>query len=322
MYKFKLFKFIIPVLLLLSGYAQASPSYSNVYIFGDSLSDTGNLASVDPSGPFPFPYYMNRVTNGPVAVDTLASHLGYTAEASLHLLPSAAVGNNYAVARANAFGEEVLDLGTQVHLFNLNHQFDAPSDALYVVFIGGNDVREALVETDKMAAKMRVKNAANAVQAAIESLTLSGAKSFLVVNAPNVSIIPETQLIAAATNNPELLKRARKLSQKYRGALHEVVELLEEQHEIEITEFDLFKFFNKLVENADEYGFTNSTEACFSSVSFSFNPGCGDLGENFDQYIFFDEIHPTARVHAIVGEAMAEAILEEDDDDEEEDNDD
>lgn len=319
MKKLNLFRFILPVLLLLSSQVQATPSFSNVYIFGDSLSDTGNLASVD--APFPFPYYMNRVTNGPVAVDALTSRLGYTAEASLHLLPLAAVGNNYAVARANAFGEEVLDLATQIYLFNLNHQFVAPSDALYVVFIGGNDVREALVETDKMTPKMRVKNAANAVRAAIESLSLSGAKSFLVVNAPNVGIIPETQLIADATSNPELVKRARKLSQRYRGALHEAVEQLEEQHEIEITEFDLFKFFNKLVENADEYGFTNSTEACFSSVSFRFNTGC-ELGANFDQYIFFDEIHPTARVHAIVGNAMAEAILEEDDEEDDEENDD
>ena len=66
--------------------------------------------------------------------------------------------------------------------------------------------------------------------------------------------------------------------------------------------------FNKLIENAEAYGFTNSTEACFSSEEFIFNDDCNN-GENFDQFVFFDEIHPTARVHSLVGNEMAEKVL-------------
>ncbi|MCW8936221.1 MAG: SGNH/GDSL hydrolase family protein [Gammaproteobacteria bacterium] len=308
MIKLNLYKLTLPVLLIFSSWVQATPTFSNIYIFGDSLSDTGNLASI--IGDLPQPYYMNRITNGPVSVETLTEKLGHSANASLHLLGLNA-GTNYSVARASAAGEEQIDLNTQVLSFQVNHGFVAPSDALYVLFIGGNDVRSALVAADNKDAKSIIKAAAKEVKSAIKNLSIIGAKSFLVVNAPNIGIIPETQIIAAATESPELIGRGRMLSNKYRKALHKAVENLQEHNDIEITEFDLFRFFNRLVKNADKYGFTNTTDACFSSVTFTFHPDC-NFGLNFDQFIFFDEIHPTARVHSIVGDSMAESFLDDD----------
>ena len=311
MIKLILYKLTLPLLLIFSSWVQATPTFSNVYIFGDSLSDTGNLASI--IGDLSPPYYMNRITNGQVSVDTLTEKLGHSANASLHLLGLNA-GTNYSVARASAAGEEQLDLNTQVLAFQVNHSFVAPSDALYVLFIGGNDVRSALVAADNREAKSIIKAAAKEVKSAIKNLSLIGAKSFLVVNAPNIGIIPETKIMAAATESPDLIGRGRMLSNKYRKVLHKAVESLEEHNDIKITEFDLFKFFNRLVKNADKHGFTNTTDACFSSVTLSFHPDC-NFGQNFDQFIFFDEIHPTARVHSIVGEAMYKSILDNDHDD-------
>ena len=304
MIKITLYKLTFTVLFIFSSWAHATPNYSNVYIFGDSLSDTGNLASV--IGDFPQPYYMNRVTNGQVSVDVLSEKLGHSASASLHLLGLNA-GTNYSVARAKAAGEEQIDLNTQVLAFQVNHGFVAPSDALYVIFIGGNDIRSALNTADKKEAKSIVKAAAKEVKSAIKNLYHIGGRSFLVVNSANIGTIPETRLIAAATENPDLIDRGRKLSKKYRHALHKVVKSLEYHNDIEIAEFDLFRFFNRLVRNADKHGFTNTTDACFSSATSSFHPDC-NFGLNFDQFIFFDEIHPTARVHSIVGDAMAESL--------------
>ncbi len=276
-------------------------------MFGDSLSDTGNLASV--IGNFPAPYYMNRVSNGPVAVETLAAQLGHTTEASLHLI-GPEQGSNYAVAGANAFGDDAIDLNTQIISFQANHGFIAPADALYVILIGGNDIRSARDSSDWITAQAIVQNAALEVHQAIESLTLSGARSFLIINSPNIALLPETQLIASITANPRLVKRARKLSNLYRVKLHAMAEQLENAHNINIAEFDLFKFFNKLVRKADRYGFSNATEACFSPDIYPttlFHPDC-----DFDQFIFFDEIHPTARVHALVGEAFHQALNKHD----------
>ncbi len=308
-----LVKIIVPLLLLCTSWAQADTSFSRLYVFGDSLSDTGNLGAV--VGPLPPPFFMNRISNGPVAVETLATRLGLTVDASLHVLGLNA-GSNYAVAGANALGDNLEDLNTQILGFQINHSFVAPADALYVMFIGGNDIRAARSEIDFKQARAIVRAAANEVRLAIQTLAHAGARSFLLINAPNVGAIPETRLISDAIDDPELVKRARKLTQLYRAALHDVAEDLGDDDEygngIDIVEFDLFKFLNKLLKRADEFGFTNTTDPCFSSETFNFHPDC-NFGANFDHFVFFDEIHPTARTHALAGEAMFEALQKEDD---------
>lgn len=314
---------VVAFLLVFSGWANANNEFSDVFVFGDSLSDTGNLASVIGDFPDP-PYYMgSRVSNGPVAVEVLAERLGLDAAASLHLL-GPGTGTNYAVAGARAIGIEPIDLDTQLTLFLANQGFVAPADALYVVFLGGNDIRDARDSADFRVARDIVKAAAGRIGETIESLAAAGARNFLLVNAPNIGTIPETRLIADLSGNTYLVEQAERLSKLYRRQLHRIAERLEDNdndygNSIEIVEFDLYKFFQKLLRKGDKLGFTNTTDPCFSPTLFpaylGFNPDC-NFGANFDQFVFFDEIHPTARAHALAGEAMFEALQDYADDQE------
>jgi len=300
----------LSIFLLVSSVANAHQSFSQVYVFGDSLSDTGNLASI--VGPFPSPpFYDNRVSNGPVAVEILAEKLGLPLHTSLHLV-GPAVGSNYAIAGANAAGNEGIDLPMQLNIFLANHGYRAPGDALYVIMIGGNDIRGARAAIDKTSAKAIINSAVQQVLFTLDALIQSGARRFLIVNSPNIGIIPETSILSVVNDDPMLARRATKLSRYYRNQLHKYIEQYEDNENIKIIEFDLFKQFNKLIKKSEKYGFTNSTEACFSSITFTFNEGC-NFSLNFDQYIFFDEIHPTARVHAIIGNAFYKAVLKDDD---------
>lgn len=298
---------LLTLLLSFSFLTHAEITYSNVFIFGDSLSDTGNLGSV--IGGIPAPYYNNRITNGPVAVDLLTEKIGLNANASLHLLGLNA-GDNYSVAGANASGDEPIDLDTQILAFQASHGFTAPANALYVIFIGGNDVRAALYEPDDVIAKAIIKTAIGKVKNAINILAQMGAHSFLMINVPNIASIPETRLVATATSNPALIKRAAKFTKRYNKKLHKLTKKIEHKNNIKIAEFDLRKFFASIFENATVTGFTNTTDACFSSMTFTFHPDC-NYGLNADQFIFFDEIHPTKRVHAIFGEAFYNALNDE-----------
>jgi len=298
---------LIPLLLCISFLAHAENTYSNIFIFGDSLSDTGNYTSI--YGDLPAPYYKNRITNGPVAVDTLTAKLGDTADASLYLLGLNA-GHNYSVAGASASGSQVIDLDTQVLSFQANHGFVAPADALYVIFIGGNDIRAAIYETDSIVAETIIKTATSKIRDAIQSLKQTGARSFYVIGAPDIASIPETSLMSTALNNPELLTQASELSKRFNKILHHMVEQLEEDNELIISEFDLEKLFAKVLKKAGKLGFTNKTDACFSSITFTFHPDC-NYGLNIDQFVFFDEIHPTARVHAMFGEAFYKELIKE-----------
>lgn len=315
---------LIPFFFCIAFVAYADNSYNKVYIFGDSLSDTGNLASV--IGGIPAPYFNNRISNGPVAVEPLAAKFGDNANASLHLLGLNA-GHNYSVAGAKASTNEAIDLNTQILSFQANHASIAPNDALYVIFIGGNDIRDAASEFDDVIANSILQIANNNVKNAITSLKQMGARSFLVVNAPNIALLPATRLIAEAINNPAYLDRAALLSRKYNAILHDVIDNLEDDDndETEITEFNLFKLFTKTIKKASKLGITNSTEACFRSRIPDFHPDC-NFGLNADKFYFFDEIHPTKQIHALFGKAFIKSIIDDDhdkkDEDENEENED
>ena len=76
--------------------------FSAEYVFGDSLSDNGNLAAAGwRAFPDP-PSFDNSFTNGPVAVQLLAQSLGLSANASLWLTSPSPQGTNYAVGGATA----------------------------------------------------------------------------------------------------------------------------------------------------------------------------------------------------------------------------
>ena len=75
--------------------ASALP-FTNMVVFGDSLSDTGNIL-ISTGGAIPTaPYFNGRFSNGPVWIDTLTAGLGLPAGA----VASFAGGNNYAFGGA------------------------------------------------------------------------------------------------------------------------------------------------------------------------------------------------------------------------------
>lgn len=51
-------------------------AFSGLYVFGDSLSDNGHLYALTGGFPPDPPYHQGRFSNGPVAVEHLATGLG------------------------------------------------------------------------------------------------------------------------------------------------------------------------------------------------------------------------------------------------------
>ena len=89
----KIWAFAI-VVFMAPAFAAAAP-ITSLYVFGDSLSDQGN-GFVLTGGAFPPQPYAQRASNGPVAVERLASDLG------IALAPAALGGTNYAVVGATS----------------------------------------------------------------------------------------------------------------------------------------------------------------------------------------------------------------------------
>src|SRR5690349_25159216 len=81
-----------------------APLYSEMVVFGDSLSDTGNVHAASTAQGLipdpPPPYFNGRLSNGPIWVDRLAERLGIASPS-----PSLTGGTNYAYAGAKtSFG--------------------------------------------------------------------------------------------------------------------------------------------------------------------------------------------------------------------------
>ena len=110
----------------------SAQSFSQLVIFGDSLSDTGNIAGILPTG-LPPPYFENRISNGPLAVDTLAQAL------NLDAAPAADGGSNYAIVGGNILGNDFADLSSQLTRYLVDAENQADPNALYLLFMGGND---------------------------------------------------------------------------------------------------------------------------------------------------------------------------------------
>lgn len=300
-----------------------SKTYDNVYVFGDSLSDTGNLAAAIGSDlPTP-PYFQNRITNGQVAVEALSHKLGLKLEPSYYFL-GIENGTNYAVAGASAAEEgpipEPQNLQTQIGAFLYNHMWSAPSDSLYVVFIGGNDVRHARGElnpfdpTDLTAAQGILNEAATIVAGAVDTLIQRGAQHILVVNAPNIGAIPETRMVAEAYGLPWLPGVTAGLTEYFNIVLEKSLQFVEAKNAMPVARFDLYSAFSSLLANAHLLDISNTTDACYLTHDNQLfpivNPLCLDSNLEADpnSFFFIDEIHPTKSVHKAIGKAMADTI--------------
>jgi len=255
-------------------------------------------------------------------------------------LPRPFVGTNYAVAGARARVRidpktrlpELEDLGTQIFAFGLDHG-EAPPGALYVVMIGGNDVIDAakavadLFNGEDLEPQERPKAiidaAVNAIGDNINVLSGAGARKFLVVNSPNIGSIPATRMRAEEEGIPPalLIGLATLLTIKFNEQLEgRLDEIRAEQmgSSVEIKEFNLFRFFEEVRFVRKLFGvFENIKDPCFDSGEYRdtgariFHKDCepdepGDAPK-FDRFVFFDDLHPTGRVHQFVGKALSKA---------------
>lgn len=279
-------------------FSSITQAYSKLVIFGDSLSDTGNHPAALLGTPFP--YYENRISNGPVTVDVLATGLGLSAANSGHLFGNGS-GGNYAASGANAAGNEPHGLNAQLSAF-LDGGQSIDGNALYLVMIGGNDVRDAAVIEDSVQSMNKVLAAADAIESVLQQLIQAGAKSILVSNVPDISKIPETDDRAA--NNPGIHDNVQQLSVTFNQRLKQHLTVLNAGAGIEIFSFDFYARFNQILAAPAQFGLSNTTEACFDNSPFSFHPQC-----DFNTFVFFDSIHPTAKTHRILGETMLELVM-------------
>src|SRR5262249_21334754 len=152
-------------------------------------------------------------SNGPTWVEQLSliDHAAPSAGPALLIAP---VFSNFAVGGARARTAGAFDLPVPVGLFLADFHRQAAPDALYIRFVGGNDLRDALqaLATDPSGATSAgiVQGALVSISTNLLTLQAAGARTFLVANGPDISLAPAVRQLGPAAQFA-----ARALSQQF-----------------------------------------------------------------------------------------------------------
>jgi phospholipase/lecithinase/hemolysin len=282
-------------LVLSSTFATAGTIYSDIYVFGDSLSDTGNLRSAIPFGGLlgnSIGYGGNgRFSNGDVWHEYLSDDLGLNSAQS-----SLSNGNNYAYGGAKVSGGDLLSVFARGMTDQVNDYTSglgansADKDALYITWIGGNDVRAMVGQADPFA---ELEQTLDTLAASLAQLLDSGVSSLLIPNLPNLGAIPE---FANTSNSAQ----AKELTVAWNTGLESRIWDLNHQFNASLYYFDVYTTFNELLAAPADFGFSNTSDQC-RSVSGGFFGGERECA-NADEHAFWDYIHPTTAAHELLAQ--------------------
>lgn len=313
--------------------ATLGTTIDKIIVFGDSLSDNGNvynmlataknvipLVPLIPKNP---PYHDGRFTNGIVWVEQLAK--------SMHVpLVNYAYGGAWAEGIYESGQILPPSLSLQVDMYSI-----APSTVidfnmkkhLYVIWAGSNDYLRGRSNTDSA-----TTNTVDAIAIQIDWLFRMGARNFLILNLADLSKTP-----TSIEKGPDFALALQKLVIKHNEKLAQRVEKLRGQYSsATIVYLNITDEFDDLIMHPEKYKLKNVAEACydggymFGARQFVMNPEIEAAKEakfeisnnsvlmdaylnslaakrghqscnNPDEYLFWDKTHPTRVTHQLIG---------------------
>jgi phospholipase/lecithinase/hemolysin len=290
-------------------------TFGGIVVFGTSLSDPGNAFAfqhevVTPpysalAGSFLIPDASyakggHHFSNGATWAEQFARSLGLAAGARPAFQSAGASARNYSVGASRArlvsgnFG-----LSNQIGAFLQDVAGVAPADALYVIEMGSNDVRDAFavfaaggdgtsIVTDSIAA----------IASTVQTLYASGARQFLVWNAPDIGLAPTARMLG-----PGAVALASSVAAGFNAGLDASLVPLSALPGIHIAKLDVFGLLHEITMAPQSFGLTVVDGACIMPDVPPFE--CRQP----DDYLFWDGIHPTRAAHAIIAQRAAMVVM-------------
>lgn len=275
----------VAMLLIFATVPVAFADISSVVVYGDSLSDNGNVFAVA-GRPVSPPYYNGRFSNGPVAVELLATRLGVPLHDFAWGGATTGIGNYADGGSTVSFGALNLP-GMLTELTNTAALVAGYSDALFVVWGGPNDyLAPAPGDTPADMVQRAVTNLLTIVYG-LEGL---GAHYILVPGMPDMSLTP-----FVSAQGPLVQAQTAMLVDGFNTALRANLPP-------GVLYFDTAAFMRSVVANPAAYGLLDVTSQCLVGNTVCPNP---------DQFLFWDDEHPTAAMHALVADQFLQAAVPE-----------
>ena len=275
--------------------AANAQSYGRLVVFGDSLSDNGNLfvASGGTQPPSP-PYFQGRFSNGPVFTELL----GFTAGRSAAGAPrTGSINYAYGGARTDS---SAFPPGMRNQLLQYTSGGGTFSSTDLVSVLGGaNNIFQAFPGAAASPSTAQSTMQAVAVAAAadvnfiVNSIAGAGAGTILVSNLPSLGITPQF-----SASNPAVGAQGSALADfagtTFNSALLTgLTNVAAARPNTNNILVDLYKIGATLAGNPGAFGLTNVTAPCFNGVTVCATPGT---------YLYWDGVHPTAAGHQLLAQ--------------------
>lgn len=308
---------LVSTLLVLSIAVLArAQNYTSIVIFGDSLSDTGNVADLTQAKygvrvPSPIADYTDgRFTDGTDTVPAAHNFFGVWVEQLAAMLPAKPVikasldgGTNYAYGFATTgngtglftFGPSdslsvnVNNIGQQITDYLATHP-KINDKTLFIVWGGAIDLLNATSTSD-------VVNAAINQTLNVQRLIDAGATQFIIPNLPPLGAIPRLN------GSPITSIPATKASILFNVTLATGLTILRDfnpQRRLRLDQLDVFRLFNQIIASPSSFALANITDS--SQGIPIINP---------DTFLFWDDLHPTTRGHNILAVTADKLIAPE-----------
>jgi phospholipase/lecithinase/hemolysin len=274
---------LLPLWLSASSLRADQFAADHMVVFGDSLSDNGNLYTVIHL-PVPPTYDLGRSTDGVTTYpassisglweEQLAPSLGL-AVPQPDLVNTVNLNFAFAGAETGAFANSAsgpYGMAAQVQRY-LDEKPAGIATAVHIFWGGTNDVFDY---PDPLSAE---KSAVANISSQIGSVARAGGRYFVWLNLFPLELTPRgagnAAIKAACANFATDMPQA-------------IADLQASNPGITIVPVDVYSLFKQITQAPAGYGFTNVTT---QAQSFPVNP---------DEYLFWDYLHPTTRTHQVI----------------------
>lgn len=300
---------------------------SQVYFFGDSLTDSGfndlwpglpvgKAPTFTTFGGYTWSQYVASdikgfqlpVYPGPNPADRITNNAIYSVP---NFVSGTLTGVNYAAAGSTTgsggFNETwAPSLDLQINYF-LATKGPADPNAVYFIWSGANDLLSLLSSSPSQLQLLMASNtAANNIASEVQKLSISGAKRVVVVSLPNLGITPFVTETATSTGNPGLPGSLKTVSFTFNSMLNSALGKIAAQYGTKILYIDTFDLLDNVVlafqagqpyvVAGQAFQFANVTDPACSTVQQAIS--CPSTAPN--NYLFADTIHPSGMAHRLL----------------------
>jgi len=260
----------------------------HLVVFGDSLSDTGNLNRITHGqSPRSDVSWHGRASNGPIWVDKIAARLRI--QVRDYAYGGATTNNTLVKSPVPSVLEQIKKAYPSDRQVDSRHK----NRDIHVIFAGVNDYFNTIfkgVTLSDNQIRGTVTSLVNAIE--IIRLRVKGQK-FFIPNLFPINLAPASHRVL-----PQHRQSLIKAIEKHNALLAKLLAEYQSKHpQVRIVHFDLHLHITEIIRQPKKYGLENTQAPCVNEES---RAKCA----NPNTYFFWDQIHLTTRAYELLASAF------------------